>query len=146
MIRKLLVLLALAGCATAPPPSASAPLALESSWARAIGSRDEAAIAALLTDDFIGTTPDGEIRRKADEVAAHVNAPNVEGLRRFSFQDAVSVSPAMIVIAGETYHRKAAEERRDPMRFTAVWRLDGAAWKLAAMHLSRTRSETPPRP
>ncbi len=107
---------------------------LDKAWTAAELKGDKRAAAALVADDFVGTTQRGQIQNKAEYLAS-VTANS----------DMVKADDYKITIHGNTAimtHRSTVEGVRNiQFRSTHVWMKRGGKWLIIAHHGSQITTE-----
>jgi hypothetical protein len=103
---------------------------LDRAWTSAELKGDKKAAAALLAEDFVGTTQRGEIQDKAAYVASVV--PNSDMVKADDYKITVYGNVAVMT------HRATVQGVRNiQFRSTHVWRKTGGKWLIVAHHGSR---------
>lgn len=102
---------------------------------------DVAALDDLIADDLLFTGPDGNLYRKADDMALHR-----EGAIRFTLLEPDELTlrvlnPTTVIVAVRVH--LAASFRGHPsegiFRYTRVWTLNGGRWQIVAGHVSEVK-------
>jgi hypothetical protein len=100
---------------------------LDRAWTFAELKGDKKAAAALVADDYIGTTQRGEIENKTQYLASL--APNADMVRSDDYKVRLFANMAIMT------HRATVEGVRNiKFRSTHVWRKRGGKWLIVAHH------------
>jgi len=100
---------------------------LDKAWTFAELKGDKKAAAALVGDDYIGTTQQGGVENKAQYLASVV--PNADMVRSDDYQVRVYGNTAIMT------HRATVEGVRNiKFRSTHVWMKRGGKWQIVAHH------------
>ena len=103
----------------------------ERAWAESVASGDTSAVKRILSDDFIGVDPKGQLYRKPEMIADTAKAPNYFSSNRLN-DVIVRFYGNMVVAQGsETWTRK---KNGEVGRFvwTDTWLKRGGKWQIIA--------------
>ena len=131
----------LLGCIAAPvlaqeKPDMAAIRALELKWVDAYKQRQIAAVAALLSEDYVITLEDGSVYGKVGFISYSA------GPLRVDVADLADVKIRLhenIAVVTAAYHERGQFSGKSydyHDRFTDVWMKNSAAWQLIASHYS----------
>lgn len=103
---------------------------LDKAWTFAELKGDKKAAAALIADDYVGTTQRGEIENKTQYLASVV--PNADMVKADDYK--VTIYGNMAIMT----HRATVEGVRNiQFRSTHIWMKRGGKWQIVAHHGSR---------
>ena len=132
-----LVLLSLASLGLAQEkPEIAAIRVLESKWVDAYKQRQLAAVASLLTDDYVITLEDGSTYGKTGFISYNAGPLRVEVAELGEVR--IRVRENIAVVTG-TYHERGVLNGKPydyHDRLTDVWVKTGGRWQLIASHYS----------
>ena len=116
-------------------------LARERAWLDAIERSDPDALAEILADDFVATTPDGRVVGKSDLLARR-RAPRPPGERRRLTTSGVValVHDNVVVLIGrliDTITDAQGTSRTEEVAYTDTWVRDGATWRALSSQLTK---------
>jgi ketosteroid isomerase-like protein len=123
-------------CTGAPPTDASAALrALNSAYDRALLDADAVALDSLYHPDFTYLGPGGELRSRAEQIAALTSGrvDVVEG-RSDSVQVRVYGTTAILLGQFSGRARVGTDSFAFRERYSTTWLLDAGRWKLLVEH------------
>lgn len=107
---------------------------LDRAWTRAELKGDKKAAAAMLGEDFVGTTQRGQIQNKAEYIAGIT--PNSDMVRADDYKITIHGNIAIMT------HRSTVEGVRNiQFRSTHVWMKRGGKWLIIAHHGSQITPE-----
>lgn len=103
---------------------------LDKSWTRAELTGNKKAAAALIADDYIGTTQRGEVENKAQYLASVV--PNADMVKSDDYKVSIFGNTAIMT------HRATVQGVRNiQFRSTHIWMKRGGKWLIVAHHGSK---------
>lgn len=103
---------------------------LDKAWTSAELKGDKKAAAALIADDYVGTTQEGEIEDKTKYVASVV--PNADMVKSDDYKVTLYGNTAIMT------HRATVEGVRNiQFRSTHIWMKRGGKWQVVAHHGSK---------
>ncbi len=103
---------------------------LDKAWTFAELKGDKKAAAAIVADDYIGTTQQGEVENKAEYMAQM--GPNSDMVRSDDYKVRLFGNTAIMT------HRATVEGVRNmQFRSTHIWMRRGGKWRVVAHHGSR---------
>ncbi len=103
---------------------------LDKAWTFAELKGDKKAAAALIADDYVGTTQQGEVEDKSQYLASVV--PNADMVRSDDYRVKIYGNTAIMT------HRGTVEGVRNiRFRSTHVWMKRGGKWRIVAHHGSQ---------
>ncbi len=103
---------------------------LDKAWTFAELKGDKKAAAAMVADDYVGTTQQGEVENKAQYLASVV--PNADMVRSDDYKVTIYGNTAIMT------HRGTVEGVRNiKFRSTHVWMKRGGKWLIVAHHGNR---------
>ena len=106
---------------------------LDKAWTSAELKGDKKTVEALIADDYVGTTQQGEIEDKAAYLAGV--APNADMVKSDDYRVLIYGNTAIMT------HRGTVEGVRNiQFRSTHVWMKRGGKWQIVAHHGSRISS------
>jgi hypothetical protein len=100
---------------------------LDKAWTRAELTGDKKATAALIADDYVGTTQRGEIENKTQYIAGVV--PNSDMVKSDDFKVTLYGNTAIM-----THRGTISGVRNMQFRSTHVWMKRGGKWQIVAHH------------
>lgn len=114
--------------------------ALEQRWTSAELSGNATTLGSMLAEDYLGIAPDGRLDSKADTLRSVR-----DGLIRFAsiktttHKIRIYGSTAVVVSTAEVSGTYNGHPIRGRYRYTRVYHLDGAGWKIVSFEASRVR-------
>jgi ketosteroid isomerase-like protein len=113
---------------------------LENVWGDALIKHDPAPIDKMLVDDFIGTTPDGQVYTKA-QLLEEVKSSKEDIISMVDSEVKVHVYGDVAVISALNTIKARVEGKETTIldRYTDTWVKQGGSWKCVAGHSSTPR-------
>jgi ketosteroid isomerase-like protein len=120
------------------PAVAEAIAALNRQWMEAYTKRDTAFLDLHMSDDYVGTFPDGTIHDKKSEIEA-VASGAIAITEMTSSEMTVRVYDNAAVITGQSSvkARVGGQDRSAELRFTGVWIKRADRWQAVARLVTR---------
>jgi len=100
---------------------------MDKAWTRAELTGDKKAAAALIADDYIGTTQRGQIENKTQYLASVV--PNADMVKSDDYKVRIFGNTAIM-----THRGTVSGVRNIQFRSTHVWMKRGGKWQILAHH------------
>lgn len=138
-VRKVAFAAASASAPPPPPPPAAGPaLLLERRWLDAYEQNDANAMAAMLTEDFVITFPNGERNNKAQVLESVRRGAGPDSIRFWTQNVHAQVFGDTVILTGDVVSelRRSSGITRSTMRYTDTYVKRGGSWQVAASHLS----------
>lgn len=112
--------------------------ALNRQWMEAYTRRDTAFLDRHMSDDYVGTFPDGTVHDKKSEIEA-VASGAIEIMEMTPREMTVRVYGNAAVITGQSSvkARVGGQDMRAELRFTDVWIKRGDRWQAVASQVTR---------
>jgi ketosteroid isomerase-like protein len=113
---------------------------LEQRWTAAELSGDASTINSMLAEDYLGIAPDGTLDSKADTLRAIRNgAIHFTSITASMHKLRVYGSTAVVISTAEVSGTYDGHSINGRYRYTRVYHLDGATWKIVSFEASRIR-------
>jgi len=112
--------------------------ALNRQWMRAYAARDTAFLDRYMSDDYVGTFPDGTVHDKRSEIAAvESGAVAITAMDPLEMTARIYGDAAVLTGTSRIQARVGGEDVGGEFRFTDVWIRSDGDWRAVASQVTR---------